>query len=64
MCYQEALPKVVGTNDVHRDEVMMLQRQIPQLINEIWRCCLAQYLVHLRGNEATALDTMCTLLHV
>ena len=41
VCYQEALPKVVGTDNIHRDEIMMLECQISQLLNEVWRRGLA-----------------------
>ena len=45
--YQESLAKVIGSNDVHRDEVMVLESQLSELIDESWRCSLAQDLVHL-----------------
>ena len=61
MRYQEALPKVVGTNDVHTDKVMVPKRQVSQLVNEVRRRCLAQDLIHLHAREATALNTVCAL---
>ena len=45
--YQVSLAKVVGANDVHRDEVMMLEGQLSQLIDECGWCCLPQNLIHL-----------------
>lgn len=45
--YQESLAKVIGSNDVHRDEVMVLESQLSELTDEGWRCSLAQDLVHL-----------------
>ena len=45
--YQVSLAKVVGANDVHRDEVMMLEGQLSQLIDECGWCCFAQNLIHL-----------------
>lgn len=60
MRYQEALPKVVGTNDIHTDEVMVSQSQVSQLLNEVRRRCLAQDLIHLH-REATPLITVCAL---
>ena len=59
VCYQEALPKVIGTDNVNRNEVMMLECQISQLLNEVRRRCLAQDLVHLHGKEATAFQAVC-----
>lgn len=45
--YQKSLAKVIGSNDVHRDEVMVLESQLSELIDEGWRCSLAQDLIHL-----------------
>lgn len=45
--YQVSLAKMVGADDVHRDEVMMLEGQLSQLIDECGWCCLPQNLIHL-----------------
>ncbi len=45
--YQVSLPKVIGTDDIHRDEIVVLQCQLSQLVDEARGCGLAQNLVHL-----------------
>lgn len=51
--YQVPLTKVIGTDDIHRDEIMMLEGQLSQLTNKRRWCCLAQNLIHLSMQSLT-----------
>jgi len=51
--YQVSLAKVIGTDDVHRDQVMMLESQLSELMDKCGWCCLAQDLIHLSMQSLT-----------
>ena len=39
--------QVIGADDVHRDQVMMLEGQLSELMDKCGWCCLPQNLIHL-----------------
>ena len=39
---------MVGPDDINRHQVMVLQGQLSELLNELWRSGLAQNLVYLQ----------------